>query len=743
MSGLQACRDCLVLSGSLLLWEVAVAQGTTRQYQGQVDFFLGTSAELDARSSNCASCLSIQGCQSHADIEEKHGKVYGVSVHFRIKQPLFYIARGNLDTMSSDPSQRRAQLIDLRLEMLLSTNPMLSKSATGRGRPYDMEGYNSSLVRRWIERCDKHHQSTCVERLKSIPLFKAKLSFIDVEELCIVTPDEPVRYGALSYVWGEDVFPTAKTANITLLKIPGAFLKGGFMELPATIHDAVRLCANIGIRYLWVDSLCIVQDDMDSKMQQIKAMSSVYANAYLTFVALTSEAANSGVPRMSQGKPSSKASPFLRLPCQLLVNASQGAHGLAPVVHARTAWTKRAWTLQETVLSKRLLCLGPVASWACAGADWVEDLELPSEFDGQPAFTEEKTKYSIPQWPDMSQYSSLATAYAARRMTLSADTVNAFEGVMAPIGQHLPGQFLFGVPEFMFDIGLLWQYRRRGAKPRSGVDWAEAKHDYPSWSWISHHGIHLQNLWSADYAYPRPDLYISPLVRWKKQNRDTGDWEDIENSYHLVRQRYEKPDTATPENWTRHTNEPEPPYYQSSLFNHVDPQPKFSYPIPTQCEHSNESPASFHPHLLFEGSLARVRFQFPGTAEERDSRNEKLLEDGSVPELEIVEAVNGAWVGRIRLNLQPGSKLPEDDEEQEVIAISGGRIAMTAAREHSFTTEAKERDEINSADASYEFVNVLWIGRTNDNKVYRKALGRIWLEAWQKMNAEKVSLLLT
>ncbi|KAM3555751.1 hypothetical protein ARSEF4850_005842 [Beauveria asiatica] len=744
MSRLKACEKCLLMSASFLLWEVAVAQGTTGQYQGQVNFFLGTSADLEARASNgCKSCCSILGSQNHAEIQKMHGEVYGLSAHFRLEQPLLSMAWGNIDGNNEDPAQRRARFIEMRLDTLLSTNPALAKSITGRGRPYDLDGYNLSLIRRWIDQCNKCHQSTCSGKLKESCLPKAKLSLIDVEDLCIVTPNEPVRYAALSYVWGDDELPMAKKASMTFLRLPGAFLKGGYLELPATIHDAVRVCANIGIRYLWVDSMCIVQDDLEHKMEQIKAMSSIFANAYLTIVALTSESAHSGLPRVSRGNSGSDLSPFIHLPCQTIIKASQGAHGLAPVFHAGTPWTKRAWTLQETVLSKRLLCLGSLATWACGSAHWTEDLEVLSETESYPAAPDERLKLSIPEWPDISQYSKLASAYASRRLTMPEDTLNAFEGAMAPMSQLIPGGFLFGLPEFLFDIGLLWQHRRRGARPRSGVDWAGKEHQFPSWSWISHHGLHLQNFWQADYLYPRPDLIISPLVKWKKQNKATEEWEDLDNSYHTVRKHFEDAETATPEGWTKHTDEHGLTYYQSSLFSHVRPVPKFSYPIPTHQHLDSTKTASYHCHLRFEGSLARVRFQFRGTAKERDASNKKLLSEASVPEMEIVSTADGAWAGRVRLNMQPGSTLPEDREEHEVIAISEAKITVNAAKDHALTTEAGDRDQVRCGKAWYHFVNVLWIGRTDDGKVYRKALGRIRLEAWEKMKLEQVSLLLT
>jgi hypothetical protein len=725
-------------------WEISIAQGEPHLYSGQVDFFLGTTTDLEIRILNgCKSCYSILHSRDVAGLEEKYGKVYGVSAHFRSTQPFVFIIKGNLDEKTQDPSNRRASMTKLKCRMLLSTNPALSASQIGRGRVYDVDCCNVSLIRRWIDQCDKHHAATCSGKHEEFLLPKAKLSFIDVEERCITTPENPVQYAALSYVWGTAKVPVATKANIQSLRLPGAFSQGS-LELPATIRDAVQLCSWIGIRYLWVDSMCIVQDDMQTKMKQIKAMGSVYAGAHLTIVALLSEAATSGIQRVMQSNPSTSPLPFVYLPFQTLIDASQGAIGLPPLTQAYSKWSTRAWTLQEMVFSKRLLVLGQVITWACSGAQWTEDLEVLSEVKHQSMTVIDKksNKPSIAVWPSMQEYAELAQIYAGRDMTMSSDTLNAFEGIMTPMSQWFPGNFLFGIPEFTFDIGLLWQYRRRGAVPRSQRDWSSQQQDFPSWSWISYRGHHLETFWETDFSYPQPSMMVYPLVKWRKQEKATGVWKDVDNSYYQVRKHFENPKALLPDGWTKHFDGSVTPYYQHPSHNHVEPQPKFRYPIPPFQRLRDINIITYFPHLLFEGDLLHAKFQFIGTSEEHDALNEKVQTESCVPEMDIIDVAQGSWVGRIRLNLQQGNKLPCREEEQELIAISEARVKVDSEYHTILWSELQNRPDL-ARDGWYRFVNVLWIGRTTEGKVYRKALGRLWCEAMERLAVERVSVLLT
>ena len=72
--------------------------------------------------------------------------------------------------------------------------------------------------------------------------------------------------------------------------------------IPRIISDAIQLVKDVGQRYLWVDSLCIVQDDDDDKQQQLPSMVSIYSNAELVVVAAAGSDANTGIPGIQGSK---------------------------------------------------------------------------------------------------------------------------------------------------------------------------------------------------------------------------------------------------------------------------------------------------------------------------------------------------------------------------------------------------------------------------------------------------------
>lgn len=91
---------------------------------------------------------------------------------------------------------------------------------------------------------------------------------------------------------------TAIKSNIYSLTEPGALSR---IDLQNTIIDAMYACMKINHRYLWIDSLCIIQDDKDDLSEQIACMSDIYSGASLTIIAGWSDNADSGLPGVFQG----------------------------------------------------------------------------------------------------------------------------------------------------------------------------------------------------------------------------------------------------------------------------------------------------------------------------------------------------------------------------------------------------------------------------------------------------------
>lgn len=128
--------------------------------------------------------------------------------------------------------------------------------------------------------------------------------------------------------------------------------------MPKTFRDAVFVARFLGVRYLWIDSLCIVQDDRDDWERESAQMSSIYKRAYLTIAALRAGSDSEGF--LHPREPASARSCF-----------AQGVH-IYPAVEnhchyddkwfggiiAREPLSLRGWTLQERYLSRRMLSYG-------------------------------------------------------------------------------------------------------------------------------------------------------------------------------------------------------------------------------------------------------------------------------------------------------------------------------------------------------------------------------------------------
>ena len=88
------------------------------------------------------------------------------------------------------------------------------------------------------------------------------------------------HYVALSHCWGQG--HVLKTLNATYKsfcnKIPPKLLS-------KTFKDTITLTRRLGPRYVWIDSICIIQDDLEDWRRESGEMRSVYSNAYLVLAA--------------------------------------------------------------------------------------------------------------------------------------------------------------------------------------------------------------------------------------------------------------------------------------------------------------------------------------------------------------------------------------------------------------------------------------------------------------------------
>jgi Heterokaryon incompatibility protein (HET) len=155
---------------------------------------------------------------------------------------------------------------------------------------------NIGMLQGWLDRCIREHDPSCKETglaVSNHPNTGAvPFLVIDVAENRLAKLPLEAKYATLSYVWGPENWPRTAQSNIQEFMQHGALAR---LQLPATISDAIQVAHRLGCRYLWVDSLCIVQDD-PMKNQTIASMDSVYEHAEVTIVAASGHCAQDGLP---------------------------------------------------------------------------------------------------------------------------------------------------------------------------------------------------------------------------------------------------------------------------------------------------------------------------------------------------------------------------------------------------------------------------------------------------------------
>lgn len=172
-----------------------------------------------------------------------------------------------------------------------------------------------------------------------------------MDELRIVQGTLTQRYIALSYVWGQTACLSLSTANRDGLMTKGSL--HGNTKVGRTILDAMSVCKSMGERYLWVDSLCIVQDDEVEKSNMIARMDDVYGHSLLTIINATQGKAdaNALLPGVSAGSRSVRQT-IEQIGGKRYILTKR--HPLQLVL-PQTVWYSRAWTFQENLLSTRRL----------------------------------------------------------------------------------------------------------------------------------------------------------------------------------------------------------------------------------------------------------------------------------------------------------------------------------------------------------------------------------------------------
>jgi hypothetical protein len=333
------------------------------------------------------------------------------------------------------------------------------------------------LIKDWTQQCLSHHKS-CNQQQDVYP---SKIILIDCQSWSLheVTPGHQPSYLSLSYVWGSCTQPQLTSGTLELWKRKDA-LK--LISVPLTIKHAINLTIDIGLtKYLWVDSLCICQNDNELRHDQINQMYLIYSKSILTIVAAHSENANSGLMLSGgfSGIPTVRSAKIHHFP----------TFQLAPIwrdpveVVSRTTWRTRGWTFQEELCSSRaLVILDGFIFFSCPEALWREDVHLEqgsTEWGNGLNFIRPFLSQQSNTGPGQIKFfRGLVNQYLQRHLTRSDDVENAFAGI-AGLLKPIIGDLHHGIPKSLFSeiLNGCWFWD----------ELLERRPGFPSWSWLGHH----------------------------------------------------------------------------------------------------------------------------------------------------------------------------------------------------------------------------------------------------------------
>ncbi|KAI1774166.1 heterokaryon incompatibility protein-domain-containing protein [Hypoxylon cercidicola] len=401
------------------------------------------------------------------------------------------------------------------------------RSRTGPIYSHTGQQVDPMLIKSWLNDCDCNPGPICNgARVHSIG-DEMTMLFIDVVENCLVAATSREKYFALSYVWGHvDMFKTTKD-NCQVRQEPRAL---SAITFPKTIRDAIRLVKSLGERLLWVDAICMVQDDKEQMDRDIPKMNIVYGRAFATIVALYGDSADAGLPGVSAGTRRPQLIEYLRVsgesPNLDYDPRDDKNKTICLTVTPRplaleldiAKWNTRGWVFQERLLSRRCLYFSPSAVYLqCASKTLSEgganEEYIPKTLDSVPQkprvtsrraardnaldlmnFLQDVTSEEERVIKAFGIYKGMVESYTRREFSFKADVLNGFAGVFAVLEKYFKSKTYAGLPAAVLAHALLWapagRLSRRGMRlPKpSNLSMGKPDMQFPSWSWAGWDG---------------------------------------------------------------------------------------------------------------------------------------------------------------------------------------------------------------------------------------------------------------
>lgn len=276
------------------------------------------------------------------------------------------------------------------------------------------------------------------------------------------------RYATLSYCWG----------NIDQIRLREELMESFMSAIPLknltkTFRDAVNITRNLGLDYLWIDALCIIQDSASDWRKESATMSSVYGGSTINIAATGAINGNLGCFLKPEGYVG-------KVRFTGTIDGHEMAWDIAPSRFyksvARSHLAGRAWSVQERLLAPRTLFFSDTELfWGCNLTDASESFP-----EGTPPFMT-RHLFHLEKEPLSHSWDTIVSLYTLGELTFSEDKLVAISGIARVVQEETHDQYLAGLCRKDIEFQLCWGATRQ--RPQ------HINYRAPSWSWASIDGM--------------------------------------------------------------------------------------------------------------------------------------------------------------------------------------------------------------------------------------------------------------
>jgi hypothetical protein len=355
------------------------------------------------------------------------------------------------------------------------------------------------MIKAWLDKCDTNHNHCRHNHIEWLPSRLINVGNQNAKALPYLCSSSLLsrgtRYLTLSHCWGKRPIFRLLSSNIVDLQ---RYLP--IHKLPKTFRDIIWLAQKLDIQYVWIDSLCIIQDSECDWASQSPMMEDVYANSYCNIAATGASDGQDGLfleRNQAAVRPLELCIPVKPLSLRGIPTGSyyciddfwKDGVEKAPL-------SQRAWVFQERFLSRRTVHFGSQQLfWECKELEACEI--FPSKLPPKLATNyKKKNRFFIDESASFTKdisigelltaWCDLVAAYTKGHLTRQSDKLVAISGVAKRVARLISSEYLAGLWRVGFPGQLLWNVTHvRGSKAKTT---RQQSYCAPSWSWASMDG---------------------------------------------------------------------------------------------------------------------------------------------------------------------------------------------------------------------------------------------------------------